>query len=233
MDTSQPPRIGNILVQLRIGSTPLPGSQVFPSFSFGGGWYSALYFANTNTTPVSFRVYFVGNDGNLLNVPSLGGSSVLVDLAGEGAIRLEAPHIGMPAHGYVSLSLPSGVVGYGIVRHGVREAQVALASTTPTNSTLIWDDTTYVTTVSIVNPSPLANIVDVVVRDSSGALIGISKVPLSANGRVSQALRDLPGLSAITGNRGSADFMGETGAVAVSAVRGDGAAFTSIPVFQK
>jgi hypothetical protein len=52
---------------------------------------------------------------------------------------------------------------------------------------------------------------------------------LAAKSKTAIALRDLPGLGAMAGKRGSADFTVAFGNVAVLGLRFGGAAFTSIP----
>ena len=228
-------------INLHIVATPaLPalGASILPQFAYGAGWYSALYFANVGTTPVSFSVNFIGDDGLPLNVPSVGGSSTVVSLSPQGTAIIEAPNQGTLSQGYVSASLPVGVVGYGIFRQtvpgrGDQEAVVPLSDASATTSTLIWDDTNFITAVAIVNRSSLPNAVAVVVRDPTGATIGNSTVSLPPNGKVAVALRDLPGLARIVGTRGSADFTVAFGNVAVLGLRFGGSAFTSIPTTER
>ena len=104
-----------------------------------------------------------------------------------------------------------------------------LSGASSTTSTLIWDDTVYTTSVAIVNPSSLFATVSIVVRDASGTTIGISSVGLPPMNKTAFVLRTLPGLGAMAGNRGSADFTVSSGNVAVLGLRFNGAAFTSIP----
>ncbi len=100
-------------------------------------------------------------------------------------------------------------------------------------STLIWDDTNFTTAVAIVNPSSLTSTVTIVVRDESGATIGNASVSLGARSKTAVVLRDLPGLAALAGKRGSADFSVALGYVAVLGLRFGGGAFTSIPVTER
>jgi len=106
---------------------------------------------------------------------------------------------------------------------------VPLSGVSTTTSTLIWDDTNFVTSVAIVNPSSVPTTVSIVVRDATGAAIGSSSVALAAKSKTALVLRSLPGLGAMAGNRGSADFTVTSGNVAVLGLRFNGAAFTSIP----
>jgi hypothetical protein len=207
---------------------------ILPQFAFGGGWYSALYFTNLGNVAVSFAVNFVGDDGMPLIVPSVGGSSVTVSLSPQGAAIIEAPNQGALSQGYVSTSLPVGVVGYGIYRQSApgrdeQEAVVPFSGGSATTSTLIWDDTNFVTAVAIVNLSSMPNAITVILRDSTGATIGTSAVNLTGNSKVALMLRNLPGLQGMVGRRGSADFTVASGNLAVLGLRFGGAAFTSIP----
>src|SRR5262249_49902724 len=152
-------------------------TRILPQLAFGGGWYSALYFTNTSNSAVSFPVNFVADNGTPLTVPGLSVTLSTVNLASRGTAVIEAPNVGTLNQGYAVISLPSGVVGYGVFRQSVQgrsdqEAVVPLSGASSTSSTLIWDDTNYVTAVAIVNPSSLATTVTIVVRDESGTTIG-------------------------------------------------------------
>src|SRR5262249_48872384 len=134
----------------------LPTIKILPQLAFGGGWYTALYFTNTSASPNLLILSFMGNDGLPLTIPALGGSSFLVNLAPRGTAIVEAPNMGSLAQGYVTAALPTGVTGYGVLRQSVagapdQEAVVPLSGSTATTSTLLFDDTKYVTGVAVVN----------------------------------------------------------------------------------
>jgi hypothetical protein len=117
------------------------------------------------------------------------GESAVVTLSPQGTAIIEAPNQGALSQGYASATLPVGVVGHGIFRQSVpgrsdQEAVVPLSGASATSSTLIWDDTNFVTAVAIVNRSSLPNAVTVVVRDPTGANLGNSTVNLPPNGNV-------------------------------------------------
>jgi hypothetical protein len=205
-----------------------------PQLAFGGGWYTAAYFSNTTAGQVSFQVDFVGDDGSPLNVPSIGGTSTMVNLAANGTAIVEVPDNGPLTQGYISVSLPTGVVGYGVFRQSVagrpdQEAVVPLSRAATTTSTLIWDDTNYVTAVAIVNPSAVPVVVSITAWDSNGNVVGNSSVNLAANSKTAMTLHSLPGLAGMAGKRGSAQFSVAAGNVAVLGLRFNNAAFTSIP----
>ncbi len=195
----------------QLANAPVSVRQILPQFAFGGGWYSALYFTNTSAGPVSFPVSFTADNASPLIVPAVGGSSTTVSLAAGGTAIIEAPNSGPLNQGYVAVSLPGGVVGYGVFRQSVpgtpdQEAVVQLSSVSATTATLIWDDTNYTTAVAIVNPSAVPTTVSITVRDSSGNILGTSSVALPAQGKTETVLRGLPGLGAMAGARGSAEF---------------------------
>jgi len=227
-------------LNMHIVATPaLPalGAVILPQFAFGGGWYSALYFTNIGTGATSFGLTFTADDGTPLAVPSVGASST-VNLAPLGTTIIEAPNVGPLNQGYVSASLPGGVVGYGVFRQSIpgiadQEAVVPLSGVSATTSTLIWDDTTFATGVAVVNLSSASTSVSIVVRDSTGTNIGNASISLPAKGKKAFFLRDLPGLGAMTGKRGSANFTVAIGNIAVLGLRFNGSAITSIPTVDR
>jgi len=210
-------------------------SSVLPQFAFGGGWYSALYFTNFTGAQVSFLVHFVSSTGTPLMVPSVGESSVDVDIPANGTAIIEAPNTGSLVEGYAAFTLPAGVSGYGVFRQSVpnepdQEAVVPLSSSTALANDLTWDDTTLVTAVAMVNPSPTAASGTITLWDQNGNMIGTpSPINLPPNSKVATALRSLPGLSGMVGKLGSAEFSVTTGNIAVLGLRFKGLAFTSIP----
>ena len=212
------------------GQTP----QVLPQLAFGGGWYTALYFTNISSAPASFTVEFIGNDGKPLTVPAVGGSSVTVNLNARGTDLIEIPNTGPLLQGYVSAALPAGVTGHGVFRQSIpgmndQEAVVQFSGTAATTSTLLFDDTKYVTGVSVVNLASVSTTISVIVRDTQGNTIGTSGIPLAANAKAAVVLRDLAGLAGVAGTLGSVDFAAPIGSLAALGLRFNGSAFTSIP----
>ena len=213
---------------------PLSVTRILPQLAFGGGWYTALYFTNTTTGPVSFTVGFVGNDGNLLTIPALGGSSFTVNLAARGTALIEAPNVGPLVQGYVTAGLPTGVTGYGVFRQSLpgvpdQEAVVPLSGNTATTSTVLFDDTKYVTGVAVVNLASVNNTITATARDNNGNTLGTGAIPLGPNAKTALVLRNIPGLASVAGAIGSVDFTATIGNVAALGLRFNGSAFTSIP----
>jgi len=142
--------------------------------------------------------------------------------------------VGSLVTGYVTAALPMGVTGYGIFRQSVpgvpdQEAVVPLSGVTATTNALVFDDTSYVTGVAVVNLSSAPTSVAVTAYDAQGNTIGTSSISLAGNAHMSFALRNLPGLAGVAGKQGSADFTVASGNIAVLGLRFNGAAFTSIP----
>jgi hypothetical protein len=212
---------------------PVSNRTVMGQFAFGGGWYSALYFSNDNEYPVSFTVLFIGDDGLPLNVPGVGTSAAENLAAGATAI-IEAPNSGQLSQGYVSLALPPGVQAYGVFRQTVpgfpdQEAVAPLASGLTTTAKLTYDETQYITGVTIVNLGPASNAIAVTAVDNTGTVVGTTTLNLPANGKTEAVLSAISGLSGVAGKRGTVTFTASGGNVAALGLRFNGKAFTSIP----
>lgn len=205
-------------------------AMVLPQFVYGDGWDTTLIFTNTTAVPVSFVVNFIGDDGNPLSITI--GASTLVNLAAHGTAEILTPSFGPLIQGYVSVTLPAGVLGYGRFHRYDSGAQTAapFSATSTTTSTLAWDDTVSETAVAIVNPGDVATTVSILVRDERGAAIGTSSVSLPPRNKIALVMDNLPGLRAMTGNYGSADFTVASGNVAVLGLRFTiGSTFTFLP----
>ena len=238
------PEGGNLLIlETDAGATIsgtaalIPTQDILPQFVYGGGWYSALYFTNSNAVTASFLVNFTSDAGAPLSVPGVGASKQ-VTIPSNGTAIIEALNVGALTQGYATFSLPTGVTGYGIFRQSVagrldQEAVVPFRNSTSTSATLTWDDTSFTTTVAIANPSAVSATVNITVRDSNGTLIGTSPVVLPAFTKTENVLRGYLGLAGMAGLRGSAQFTVSTGNVAVLGLRFGGTAFTSIPTTQQ
>ena len=210
-------------------------TAILPQLAFGGGWYTALYFTNLTTTAVSFPVNFVGEDGVSLSIAALGGSTVTVNLAARGTAIIEAPNTGALVEGYATAALPAGVTGYGVFRYTApgsaagQEAVVPLSGVTATTSTMIFDETNYITGVAVVGLGTAAVTVNVTAYNSLGKTLGTGSIALAPNGKTAVLLRDITGLSGVVGQLGSVDFTVTGGNVAALGIRTNGLAFTSIP----
>jgi len=204
-------------------------------FAFGGGWYSAIYFTNTSLTDVSFPVTFTADNGTPLNIPSIGGSSKTVTLAAGASTVIEAlNNVPDLRQGYVTVTVPPGVTGYGVFRQSVagvpdQEAVVPL-SVFGGNIPMVFDETKYIFGVSIVNPNNQPTTVTVTATDNTGTVIATSSpIVIPAFNKKVDALRNLPGLGGIVGKQGTVRFTAVGANVIVLGLRFNGVAFTSIP----
>jgi len=212
-------------------SVPL-GTGALPQIAFGGGWYTALQFANTGDSATSVAISFYDMNGQPLNVPAAGGTSTTLNLAAMGSVMLEMPNTGPLNQGWARVNLPGSVIGYGIFRQSAagrpdQEAVVPLTRTDSSFSTLIFDDTAFTTAVAFVNPASAPGSVTISARDENGLDLGSTAVALAPNARQAVNLRAL--LPAVAGTRGSVQFDAGSGAVAVLGLRFNTSAFTSIP----
>jgi len=140
--------------------TTASATSALPQLAFGGGWYTALYFANTTGAPLSTMVNFVGNDGTPLSVPIAGVGSIsskTFSVDPGATMILEAPHTGNLVQGWAEASVPQGMVGYAVFRQSVlgradQEAVVPLTSESSQLANLVYDDTLLTTSVAFLNP---------------------------------------------------------------------------------
>ena len=102
-----------------------------------------------------------------------------------------------------------------------------MATLTATKVRVIFDDTSYITAIAVLNPTDTDATLTMTTLDSTGQPIGPGvQKPLAARNRIAFLLHDL--VSAVVGQRGSVDFSVDHGAVSVLALRANGNAFTSI-----
>ncbi|MEO8028094.1 MAG: hypothetical protein ABI823_16535 [Bryobacteraceae bacterium] len=210
------------------------GQKILPQLAFGGGWYTALYFTNTTSAAVSFPVTFTSDNGSPLSIASLGGATTTANIPAGGSIRLEAPNTGDLSQGFASANVPAGVNGYAVFRQSGgtiadQEAVAPLSNAASTTAAFLFDDTNYITGVSIVNPGNAAATVTVTAKNAAGGVIGTGTVSLAAKNKTALVLRNITGLGGVAGSRGVVTFS-STGPIAVLGLRFFGSAFTSIPV---
>lgn len=224
---------------LTINAAPTGGATThnlaMPQLVYGEGWYTAVYLTNTGPSGATATLDFVDPAGAPLPVALSGGTvstSQVVSLPAGGSALVEMPDQGASTQGSILLDLPAGVSGYGIFRReppGIpaQEATVPLASLTATKVTVIFDNTTYLTAIAVLNPTDTDATLTITTRDAAGQPIGPGiQQPLAARNRIAFMLHDAVG--AVSGQRGAVDFSVNTGAVSVLALRANGNAFTSI-----
>ena len=221
------------------GGTAAEGkSYVLPQFAFGGGWYSALYFSNSTAGATPISVKFYAKDGTSLSVPIAGlgpVSSHSPTIPAKGTVILEAPNSGNLQEGWVEVTLPVGVTGYGIFRQSIpgradQEAVVPLSEDSRQSANMVWDDTAFTTAIAAVNPTGQAVVLTLTAYAADGTTLGTATVNLGGHAREAFLLRGLPGLAGVTAKRGLVRMSVAQGAVSALGLRFGGEAFTSIPV---
>ncbi|MFZ5898521.1 MAG: CARDB domain-containing protein [Bacillota bacterium] len=223
---SSAPRTRRVLPQLAFGSSPTLGN-----------WTTELYLHNLASTAAQVTVSFYGEDGMPMSVPKLGAMTV-VNLGARGTAMIDVATPGPLLQGSIQLDLPEGVAGYGIFRQtspglNPQEGVVPLSSSSSSMSTIVFDETNFVTAVALCNPGGSPITVTAVARDEQGNTIGTALLPLAARQRVAFALRDRAELRSIAGRRGSVEFSSSGGTLSVLGLRFNALAFTSIlPVEQ-
>lgn len=231
---------GSLEVQ-ESGGAPQLKSYVLPQFVYGpqaGGnrWFTGLYFHNAGTVAAPMELRFRGDDGADLNFP--GGAQQTRNLAAGETLLIPTPDAASFVSGWVEAKLPAGVSGYAVFRQSVtgrddNEAVVLLSDDSKSAWTLVHDDAGFITGVAVVNPGSAAVSVNYTARNAAGQQVGSGTLTLPARGKSVAVLRDLPGLSAIAGQRGAVEFRVTSGSVAVLGLRFGASAFTSIPAAER
>ena len=252
--------VGLAFAAVAVAQTP-PSTKSFalPQLVFGGGWYTAIYFNNQTNGALAANVSFFDQNGQplpttLLNSSVFGSglaaelsnadtvtvSTTTVSVPAQGTAIIEAPNSGSLQQGWARVDVPAGMVGYGIFRYTLSvpgqptqlsEGEIPFANTSSTVSSLIFDDTAYVTAVAFANPSSVAASINITALNAAGQTIGTATQPLGAGARTAVVLRNFPGLAAVAGQRGTVQFTATTGAVSVLGLRFNNLTFTSIPPF--
>jgi hypothetical protein len=224
-------------------AVPTTTSFALPQFTFGGGWYTALYFANTTNVVVHIQVNFYDDNGapflvTLLGIPgSVSSQSITVNP--HSTVILEAPNSGgAQQEGWADVALPTGVTGYAVFRQTVvgRADQEAVVPLTPESSLaadLTYDDIAFTTAVAFLNPTTQPVAVSINAFDAAGNSAGSGLVVLAARSKQAITLKAISGLSGIAGKRGRVVFSASSGAVSVLGLRFGASAFTSIPVVHR
>jgi hypothetical protein len=214
-------------------------SVALPQFVFGGAWYSALYFSNTTNAQATVQVTFTDDFNAPLFVPLVGIGSVAsrtVSLNPGATVVLEALNgTGATNEGWANVSLPTGVIGYGVFRQVVpgRADQEALLPFTPESSQaadFTYDDNLFTTAVAFLNPSSQQVTLTVTAFGPDGAQVGTTQVSLAPGAKSNNSLRAYPGMSGVIGKQGRVTVSTPNGAVSILGLRFGGSAFTNIPI---
>ncbi len=228
----------NIAAPVGVATT----AYALPQAVFGGGWYTALYLANTNASAASAVLNFVGANGSPLAVtlPSLGSNTshtVAMNAHATSLVELTNTAADLTS-GWVEVNLPDGVIGYAVFRQTVagradQEAVVPLAPQSATTVQLVFDDVNFTTGLALVNPLSQQTAISITAYGESGAQLGAGSLTLAARAKSATTLREISGLAGVAGSRGWLSITTSTGTVAALGLRFGSQAFTSIPASHK
>jgi hypothetical protein len=179
------------------------------------------------------------NTGAPLTVALVGIGSVstqTVNLAPGATEVLEALNgTGVSSEGWVEISLPAGVSGYGVFRQVVpgredQESLVPFAPESSLNSDFTYDETAFNTAVAFVNPTNQTLTLTATAFGKSGAQVGTTQIVLGPRSKSTNTLKTYSGMAGMVGQRGRVVLSVPTGAVSGLALRFGGSEFTNIPV---
>jgi hypothetical protein len=213
--------------------------MALPQIQFGGAWYSALYFSNTTNAGATVQVNFMDDANAPLPVPLVGIGAVTsrtVQLNPGATVVLEALSGGNSGgEGWVSVSLPAGVIAYEVLRQVIagradQEALVSFTSASSQTADFSYDDTALVTAAAFLNPSSQQVVVTVTAYGPDGSQVATTQVPLAPGQKSTDILKHYPGMSGISGKQGRVVVSVPNGAVSVLVLRFGGEAFTDVPV---
>ena len=211
-----------------------------PHFVFGGAWYWAIYLSNTTNALESVQLTFRDDTGTPLFVPLAGIGSLfsrIVILNPGTTVLLEALNVedDPSMEGWVDISLPPGVIGYGVSRlvnagHPDQESLIPFAPETSQAAEFTYDDIQFTTAVALLNPSDQQTTVTIIAFGDDGDQVGTTQLALNPHSKSASVLAAYAGMAGIVGKQGRVVVSVPNGAVSVLALRFGGAGFTNIPV---
>lgn len=211
-----------------------------PHFVFGGSWYSAIYLSNTTNSLESVQLTFRDDTGLPMFVPLAGIGSLfsrIVVLNPGTTVLLEALNVGddPPVEGWVDISLPPGVMGFGVSRlvTAGRPDQETLIPFVPETSQTVeftFGDISFTTAVAILNPSDQQVTVTVTAFGDDGDQVGTTQLALAPHTKSANVLAAYAGMAGVFRKQGRVVVSTPNGAVSVLALRFGGAGFSNIPV---
>ncbi len=207
----------------------------------GGGWQTTFTLVNTGTTSANATLSFVGDNGSALSLPlsfpqtgAKATESSLSQSIAAGAMLVivtQGLNSASSATGSAWLSTTGNVSGFAIFQNAGQEAVVPLETGSASSYTLAFDNTSSLATgVALANGSTQSASIPATLRDSTGAVLGTTTIPLSASGHSSWMLTGL--FPAAANIRGTVEFDTPSGGqISALGIRATPAgAYTTIPV---
>lgn len=216
-------------------------TYILPQIAAGDSWSTTLYFSNTSIAQKTITVQFYDADGKPMSLRLNGigqTTEYTVAINPNSVAVIEAPDLGELNQGSAHVSLPSGVIGYGVFRQDVQgdagripqEAVVPLSVVGSQVAELIWDQTGFSNALAIANPGNADVTVFLSVSRADGTVIGSTNFRLAARGRSVIRFNREAWLAGTMSQKGFARISVGSGSVTALGLRFAGSAFTSIPV---
>jgi len=216
---------------------------VLSDLVFGDGWQSRIVLASLYTSETA-SLRFFGTSGNPIGVPyqrvatGAGSTASFIDYKSpnNGVLFLDTVTDASAPLTVGSAQLFGSnyntITGFGDFRYPSRnwEALVPLDSTRDSSYVAAFDNTGSAWTgVALASSSADALKVAATVRDESGAVLETASIPLDSNAQTSMTLSQQ--FPSTAGKRGTVQFTTNSfGSIHALAVRGNGAALTTLPV---
>jgi hypothetical protein len=176
-----------------------PGGGLMPDLAVGDGWTTTIELVNNSANFADAHLSFFNDGGPPLSLPwTLSGASTTASVLNQ----TMAPHAriviesnaagGDPLQtGSTQLTTNGSVSGFARFRYGDREAIVPIEGRKASSYVLAFDNTNGATVgVAISSAVSAQPNIPAVIRDSTGARIGLGIVALAANGHSAFVLSD-------------------------------------------
>jgi hypothetical protein len=223
--------------------TSSPQTQVIPQVADGAGWATTIVLTNTTTGDLPVTLNFkqaVPNGAGvttLWNPPFQTSVSSSFNVPAGSSIFLRTPGNATDlSQGWAELVADSRVTGYAIfTQQSAGRAQDSTAPAVPASSRILvpFDNTSgLIMAIALVNPNPSPETVSVNFRTSDGTTSTNTVVPaLPSQGQIAFLMRDSLYFPETAGKSGLAEFYVSSGTISIIALRANGSAITSAPVF--
>ena len=222
---------------------PVSQTQVIPQVADGAGWATTIVLTNTTTGDLPVTLNFkqaVPNGAGVttpwsppfqssvpasFNVPA--GSSIFLRTPGNATTL---------SQGWAELAADPRITGYAIfTQQSGGRAQDSTAPAVSASSRILvpFDNTSgLVMAIALVNPNPSAETVSVNFRMLDGTTSTNTVVPaLPLQGQIAFLMRDPLYFPETANKSGLAEFYVSSGTISIIALRANGTAITSAPVF--
>ena len=222
--------------------TSSPQTQVIPQVADGAGWATTIVLTNTATGDLPVTLNFnqaVPNGAGVTqswNPPFQTSVSSSFNVPAGSSIFLRTPgNATTLSQGWAELVADPRVTGYAIfTQQSGGRAQDSTAPAVLASSRILvpFDNTSgLIMAIALVNPNPSAETVSVNFRMSDGTTSTATVPNLPAEGQIAFLMRDPSYFPGTANQSGLAEFYVSSGTISIIALRANGSAITSAPVF--